>query len=823
MKRKLNKLIGVVTLASMLISTVGVQKAYAGAIKVEESNRVSSVSTEVPGLGRTDSEGGHYATNPDGNVGKEKTINVDGDCSDWDESMIIARGLVNDSPLKFLGNHENRVADSYAMYGAYDDQYLYVAWENVNVADVCNGSDGAINEGKMSDYGVLLGIKVSGNENYMNGYIDSSTGIWNMKCNFKNDINYVYAFHADGTGEPGFFTPDTDNKDDDGRYYTNYKGSLLKPGEIGILSETSYGTIVSKTLYGIKNMKNDQASVDKLYDESVQLEDFMPEHTKLKGDDQFFEVAIPLSVLGIDKGQVESNGVGVMMVQTNGLSGLDCLPHDPTVLDNAIEQGQYNDNTSKEKDDEDIFTVPVASIGKLMSPGSVTPTVKNPSISSFAPDVETATVDQEVKFTCTASNAKSYEFTIDGEAVDDSEVSKNVLTHTFTKEGEHKVAVTAKGESGTKDATKEITFNVTKKEDPEDPVDPVDPEDPVGPEDPEDPTEDEKELKIDSFTSDVQSPQKVDSKIKFTAKASDGKGDLSYKFTAMNTETSETEDINEDTTSNVAEWVPSEAGEYTIKVEVSDGTNTKTESMKYVISDKDTKDDGDQSQDKDTIKISNISISPEAGEAMEEYKITVDASGAKNLKYTFKVNGAKKQSGVSNEYLWVPVKAGDYKIEVEVSGDNAETVTKSESYTITAVDDGDDEEKTLNVELGSDSGTNVEKNSKVKLLASVDNAEGDCTFVYKVNGKQVSTGDKDDNSAYTWTPVEAGTYNITVEVTDEDGNKGVSKELVIKVTDSSSTDEPGDPEETSDTTTALPIIAFLGATVVGSLMIKKRN
>ena len=37
-----------------------------------------------------------YATNPNGQVGKEKTITVDGDASDWSEDLLIAQGAAWD-------------------------------------------------------------------------------------------------------------------------------------------------------------------------------------------------------------------------------------------------------------------------------------------------------------------------------------------------------------------------------------------------------------------------------------------------------------------------------------------------------------------------------------------------------------------------------------------------------------------------------------------------------------------------------------------------------------------------------------------------------
>ena len=811
MKKTIKKLVSIIT-TTLVVSSLA-NGNYANALSLENNNTANLLSaTQLP------SE--YYGTNPGNNVGKEVSsgaIKIDGSFDDWSDDMLIAKSAARDCAMRFKGSHENFYMDTVALYGAWDDNNLYIAWQLVNPNDTwARDGDGPLSDsGKVGNVPMAIALSVDPNNTKGMTCLNQDGGpLWGKKMgySFKTPTDRLILFGANhGNPDEAMFIADENGNSNYKDLKVGFRPETAKSADEYNIDYAIGDGCLPKAYYGIEGADVKPAD---LLDPASEWHDYVSDPKHKTSYDTFYEMRISFESLGITKEDLLRDGIGVMQVCTRGESALESIPFDyDALLDHVYGDYSAGDNTSEEKEDDDVFTVPLASVGKLRQAGSGNvdePTKKDPKISTFAPDITTATIDQEVKFTCTASNAKSYEFTIDGEAVDDSEVSKNVLTHTFTKEGEYKVAVTAKGESGTKDATKEITFNVTKKDDP------------VDPDDPDDPIEDEKELKIDSLTSDVQSPQKVDSKIKFTAKASGGKGDLSYIFTAKNNETKETEDLNEDTTLNSVEWVPSEAGEYTINVEVSDGTNTKNESMKYTVSAKDS-GNNDEDQDKDTIKISNISISPEAGEAMEEYTITVDASGAKNLKYTFKVNGVKKQSSASNEYSWIPAKAGDYEIEVEVSGDNAETVKESKTYTITAVNDGEEDEKTLNVELGSESGTNVEKNTKVKLLASVDNAEGDCTFVYKVNGKQVSTGDKGDNSTYTWTPTEVGTYNLTVEATDEKGNKGVSKELVIKVTDGSSIDEPGDPEETSDATTALPIVAFLGATVVGSLIMKKRK
>ncbi len=78
----------------------------------------------------------YYATNPDGKVGVQKTITVDGSISDWDSSMLIAQGTANDDPRVYRPNsmYENPI-DLYALFAAYDDNNLSSSSYEAKVGD----------------------------------------------------------------------------------------------------------------------------------------------------------------------------------------------------------------------------------------------------------------------------------------------------------------------------------------------------------------------------------------------------------------------------------------------------------------------------------------------------------------------------------------------------------------------------------------------------------------------------------------------------------------------------------------------------------------
>lgn len=77
----------------------------------------------------------YFATNPANGVGKAATITIDGKLDDWSEDMMIARNGANNMSTAFKGTHENNVIDIYAIYAAWDDQNLYVAWQMCNTGD----------------------------------------------------------------------------------------------------------------------------------------------------------------------------------------------------------------------------------------------------------------------------------------------------------------------------------------------------------------------------------------------------------------------------------------------------------------------------------------------------------------------------------------------------------------------------------------------------------------------------------------------------------------------------------------------------------------
>lgn len=88
----------------------------------------------------------------------------------------------------------------------------------------------------------------------------------------------------------------------------------------------------------------------------------------------FYEMSVPLEKLGISASDIETNGIGIMKISTFGTSGMDSLPYDPSMSDNADKAYSQQEPNSQEKEDEDSITVPLARIGKALSGGNTDPT-----------------------------------------------------------------------------------------------------------------------------------------------------------------------------------------------------------------------------------------------------------------------------------------------------------------------------------------------------------------------------------------------------------------------------------------------------------------
>ncbi len=306
----------------------------------------------------------YYWTNKDGAVGTKSKIVIDGDASDWSEDMKIAQGAAWDVANHWKGGHENCVLDTYALYASWDNENLYVGWQMVNTTDTwARSGDGPLSDGgRVLDVPLILALSIDENSISMSNKNTDGNPIWGQKMGLSFDVHVdrlLYMSGKPGLGEPAIF------KAVDEKGNTNYKEGCSMFCVAGI-SYKMATTNINSSIWGLNSSESpsdvnnpDADWVDyKIFEGSQGTHDIKY--------DSFYEISIPLSVLGITSSYIETNGIGAMLIATRGESALDCIPFDSkAMLDNALEDYSSDSSTSAEKDDEDIITVPFARIGHM--------------------------------------------------------------------------------------------------------------------------------------------------------------------------------------------------------------------------------------------------------------------------------------------------------------------------------------------------------------------------------------------------------------------------------------------------------------------------
>ncbi len=337
----------------------------------------------------------HYKTNPDGKKGVKKTITIDGDASDWSEDMLIAKGAAWDVANHWKGGHENCVLDTYALFGAWDDENLYVGWQMVNTTDTwANPGDGPLSDGgRVLDVPLILALSVDEGSTSMSNKNTSGTAIWGQKMGLTFDTHVdrlLYMSGKPGLGKPSMF------KAVDAQGNTDYEDGCVGFAEGGIEYKMATTNICSEII-GLDGSE-DPADV---CDNGADWVDFKTKNHDTKYD-SFYEIKIPLSTLGITSSHIASNGIGAMLVATRGESALDCIPYDLSMVDNAKGDYSADPSTSLEKEDTDVITATLARIGN--DGGVVIPTSKPTSKPTSTPtSATTATSSPSTTVTGTKS------------------------------------------------------------------------------------------------------------------------------------------------------------------------------------------------------------------------------------------------------------------------------------------------------------------------------------------------------------------------------------------------------------------------------------
>lgn len=166
----------------------------------------------------------------------------------------------------------------------------------------------------------------------------------------------------------------------------------------------------------------------------------------------------------------------------------------------------------------------------------------------------------------------------------------------------------------------------------------------------------------------------VSEEVVLSAEATGGIGNLSYKF--YYEKDSEYVVIKEYSSENSVVWTPTEAGTYSVRVEVRDSAgNVRMSGKNFVVESK--------------LKVSGVTLSKEDIKVGETVDITTIALGANNIKYRVAVHDFENTWTTlhdfksSNTTTWKPEIADKYVIWVDVIDEDGNYASTSIEVTVT--------------------------------------------------------------------------------------------------------------------------------------------
>lgn len=305
----------------------------------------------------------YYKVNHKG-FGTERTVNMSFNgpksttaLSNWSEKDMIAQGVARDVCQAIKGVHERPVVDSYAIYASYDDENLYLGVQFVYTVWDLYGEGKQPGESKPynMDGRFMWAFDLDPNKSF-DGYINGTKAIWNDEnapgAKFANGVDAVFIGSTKpGVGTPGLFIPTPDG-------HASYDAEYCKN-----IPANSYGYADGL----LPDIKNIWGQSDFSYDPEVLKGNtgFADLTSEIDNDAHtFYEVRLPLSLLGVTKDYIKNNGIGVMYLDVYGASPVGGTPYDPAYFDNVSESYSMDSSSSKEKEDEDIITYAPARVGK---------------------------------------------------------------------------------------------------------------------------------------------------------------------------------------------------------------------------------------------------------------------------------------------------------------------------------------------------------------------------------------------------------------------------------------------------------------------------
>jgi len=289
--------------------------------------------------------------NPDAvGTGARKTIALDGINTDneWGADTLLLRDPAADD-ARFLGSNwtaHEAPWDYAALHAAWDDEFLYVGLQYVNVTDVLDPANLGSSEGSQihgMDLIQFVAFDVTADEGYTTG-----GDMWGK------DHEFI------GADAPDFQLYFHSNFSQEGTYWGAWDGVTLVHVTDGLETPALAGAggefFVGSTLPGVAPQSDD--STPGTYPTTT---DYIADGHQTAYD-TFFEIAVPLSLLGVTSARLDDGTIGLFAANGDG-SAVDSIPNDPAT---SSTPGVSPSNSPLEWDfgeDDDQYSVPFALVG----------------------------------------------------------------------------------------------------------------------------------------------------------------------------------------------------------------------------------------------------------------------------------------------------------------------------------------------------------------------------------------------------------------------------------------------------------------------------
>ena len=718
----------------------------------EENNTVSTYSTSTSAVSTTSttsSQGlaSQYSTNKAG-VGVKKTISVDGSLSDWDSSMLIAQGAANDDPRVYRPNSMYELPiDLYALYGAYDDNNLYLMWEMTNVQDVVAPNDDyPLSQGVLwqtQELPFFIAVDTGDSSTAIGNNAQLTTGgtIWESGMTISSSFNKLISINTKGGNGPWVYSGDSSGLNPVEELDASTSDIKMDYG-LGILSSSVMGI---NGAYGSYNGR----VVGDVCDDSADWVNFNTLGHSSSTMDFFYELSIPLDELGVTSSQIASNGIGVLLVATFGKSGMDCLPYDVSMNDNADldDSAGSQENNSFEKSDEDYITTSFARIGK--SGGTIVPDELELNFGAEKSSPQTAGTALTLKGIAEGGTAPyTYKYYVNNSLVATKSGSgETSTTWTPSVAGEYliKCVVTdSDGNSVTSSKYYDVEGTSTALS---------------------------ATLKVNGSSSTVNLT--VGDSVTVKPTASGGSGSYTYKYVIKNVSTGATATLKDYSSSTSYTGTMNSVGtkQFIVYVKDSNGTVVTTNAVTVVTSEED-----EELTASLKVNGSSSTVNLTVGDSVTVVPTASGGSGSYTYKYVIKnvstgATATLKNYSTATSYTGTMTSAGTKQFIVYVQ-DSEGTVVQTNAVTV--VTSEEDEELTASLKVnGSSSTVNLTVGDSVTVVPTASGGSGSYTYKYVI--KNVATGatatlkNYSTATSYTGTMTSVGTKQFIVYVKDSEG------------------------------------------------------